>query len=301
MNLFTDHLRSSARWLKASHLRLLVSGLVAIGLIASVSLFAASSKSRDSITVIPGSGTNVSSNFAITTSFKPRNGRQKFNVQVYLDGQLVDSRSYGKKTSGKKQFIYVFQNGVPDNRALFDAALLQPGTHQIRADAFEGNKPGQGKLIKRDKHAFTLTDAKNLRGYQEGSLTVVDGESLQKSPITDRRDSRIGGHGTLTPFPSVSPSPTAQPGAWVTVVRAQGTASNSTVESTIEVIESDASAVEPGTSTADIDAALDRDDAVEDQIDPQDEARPGSAGSINADREINLSQIFEQVLARTKR
>ena len=186
-------LRSGYRWVRASHLRLLVSGLLAVGLVASVSIFAASGVNADKIVTTPKAGQAISGDFPLTAQFKPKKNRTTFNVQIYIDDQLVDSRvsTSKKKVNGKKVFKYNFQYGTPANRALFDVNLLAPGPHTIQTVAMSGAAPGKGALIKKDQHTFTVSQTKSLAAYLESTLTVKSSETLLQTAVSGRTDTRV--------------------------------------------------------------------------------------------------------------
>lgn len=190
------------RQLAASHLRLLIAGLLAIALIsAALTLAAGPDPAKDEISITTPTANAVErEDFPVQVKFKPKEGRQSFNTQVYIDGHLVDVRtSKGKKFDGKESVQYDFQYGDTrsgeDSRTnlRFNRQLLRPGQHVVKVVVRQNIQPSAAAgsaIVSEASQTFSVANVKSLTTSQEEPITIK-ARDLAKKPVTERNDNRI--------------------------------------------------------------------------------------------------------------
>lgn len=214
-------LYSMYHWLRTSHLRLLVAGLVAIGLIASVSIFAADTKDQDIAKVVsigdhqdPQDGLTIDQDFKMRYSFKPHAGLKQYNLRVVMDGQAIENRRWDNPNgaSGTQTHGYDFRYGMDAQRTTrtlgFDWTLLRPGNHKLVVRVCNNNLPstdckdrgGNPGQLDRTQLNFKIPDkgsgqsAKAIStGFQGQPVSIANpaNQLFAQNPVTNGGDPRI--------------------------------------------------------------------------------------------------------------
>jgi hypothetical protein len=187
----------------------LIAGLVAVGLIGAVSIFAADPKNQDIVdirslgqTQNPQNGAAVGQDFAIDYTFKPRAGLKLYNLRVTLDGQPIENRRWENSNgaSGTQAHDYEFRYGMNAQRTQrekgFDWTLLRPGTHLLVVRACHNNVPSTScKQLTRKELTFTVPNqgtGQSAKAIAIGNTSLTVGSFTAGSgPITAASDSRI--------------------------------------------------------------------------------------------------------------
>lgn len=146
-----------------NHRKLLLAGLLAVGVITSVSTFASSDVDKDKVDITsPKVNQRMATDFGITYKYKPKKGRDKVNVQLYLDGHMIDNRiESGHTFTGTAARNYKFRTGRDAANRLsdkFDNDLLSNGKHGIAVTVRQGTQPGSGVVIKRASRSFSVAN-----------------------------------------------------------------------------------------------------------------------------------------------
>src|SRR5437867_4169836 len=93
-------------WLSVSLKRVVLAGLLAGGLLASIGTFASGSgttANRDLIQVTEPAQVMVAGDFNVVARVKPKSGRTDWSVRLFLDGRQVASYGYhGPAVDGQK-------------------------------------------------------------------------------------------------------------------------------------------------------------------------------------------------------
>lgn len=201
MNAIFRPFRSLIHWVRASHKRLLVSGLVAIGFIAAVSIFAANPNYDVKIDKPTKDSTHKTDFEVVHTVSTKLTGDYAVNSVVTIDGRVVDVRITRSLSKGKDK-TYTFNKGpliTPppagqisgDYQNSFDRELLGEGRHVIRVVLRKDDVPGKGELLDRASHPFntgyTIANPQTIASSQESPVTIL----APKTTISVRNDPRI--------------------------------------------------------------------------------------------------------------
>jgi hypothetical protein len=194
----------------------LVAGIAAVGMIASISIFAAAPDRihQDEVTITnigpnqqPKDGVTVTQDFGFGYSFKPHAGLKQYNLRVTIDGRPVENRRHHNESgwSGMKGFHYTFRYGMNEARTGrtngFDWNLLKPGNHTLVVRACNNNAPstgckdraGEPGQLDRKQISFKIggegRDA--ITTGMQGPITVHNAKTLGESHIKDATDTRL--------------------------------------------------------------------------------------------------------------
>lgn len=202
---------------KSGHRRIVIAGLLAVGLIASLSTFAAGQevRSRDYLRIkLPKAASEVTikKSFLTQVRYKPKAGRKDWITKVYIDDQLVDNRvRHNKAASGEKAVVYKFKYGrhpvTKKASAHFNYNLLKPGEHTMRVVVCNGTQPrdcsGNDK-IKEVTRKFKISDVSSLTTSQERKVIKVLAPRPGQKVTAKKRDKPTDqlGEGPLPVDPS---------------------------------------------------------------------------------------------------
>lgn len=197
MHSLSTHFSPVGLWLRGSQRRLIIAGLMAVALIASVYTFAAGP--RETWISAPQAGGTVRADFPIVGKITPQENRPASNVVVELDAgqptaQKVITESFSEPLTVGQVRTVSFSKGYSKSADgtvrtdLFDYNLLAPGKHTVTLTYRDGNVVGIGAEISRAQIDFTVADVKAIAttGEKVEVKNVTDAK-----PVTNRTDSRI--------------------------------------------------------------------------------------------------------------
>lgn len=193
MNTATQTLNKAKAAIKSSHHHLLLAGLLAVGIVASVSVFA--SGPREILVTSPGVNATVSKDFELKARVTAQQDRPQANVMLTIDQgtatQFIAAAYTGefKKGVAKDVYFSAGKNMDQSNERLYNIDLLPPGKHTVTAVIRDGSKPGEGTVISSADISFTVKNDKAIA--TTGEKVTIKPNKPGESPITTRGDTRI--------------------------------------------------------------------------------------------------------------
>ena len=193
MNTATQTLNKAKAAIKSSHHRLLLAGLLAVGIVASVSVFA--SGPREILVTSPGVNATVSKDFELKARVTAQQDRPEANVMLTIDQgsatQFIAAAYTGefKKGVAKDVYFSAGKNKDQSNERLYNIDLLPPGKHTVTAVIRDGSKPGEGAVISSADISFTVKNDKAIA--TTGEKVTIKPNKPGESAITTRSDTRI--------------------------------------------------------------------------------------------------------------
>ncbi|MSU76313.1 hypothetical protein EXS54_02480 [Patescibacteria group bacterium] len=165
-------LGTALHWLNQHRLRVGVAVILAIGIVASVSILAAEpSNGKDFVYIEkPKPNVKVNPKFPITVTAKPKKGRDSFTVRVKIDNRTVITRTkkFSKPSDGKKKITYKFKNATHPAES--------QGQHQITTTMLvSGNQVAQA-----GGYSFTVTNKVAQQPDDSGDEETEEDESTDK-------------------------------------------------------------------------------------------------------------------------